>query len=234
MEEGNTVYDSRNDCNAIIETATNTIIAGCQNTVIPNDVTSIGDYAFVGCSNLTSITIPSGVTDIGYAAFSGCNNLVSITIPNSVMGIGESAFSRCSNLTSITIPNSVTSIGNWAFENCNSLTSVTVCNPTPVAINWNTFMNRPSVTLYVPAGSKPAYEAADYWKDFNIEIDGSTVESGDANGDGEIDILDASMIMYYIMGRYPALNQGWADINKDGEVDILDATIIVYYSLGRY
>ena len=128
VESGNTKYDSRNNCNAIIETATNTLIAGCQNTIIPNSVTSIGDYAFHGCDSLKSITIPNSVTSIGDNAFEYCSSLTSVTIGNSVTSIGYDAFSGCNSLTSVTIPNSVTSIGGYAFFGCDSLTSVTIGN----------------------------------------------------------------------------------------------------------
>ena len=87
-------------------------------------VTCIGDYAFVDCTGLNSITIPNSVTSIGNYAFSGCTGLTSITIPNSVTSIGNYAFYKCTGLTSITIPNSVTSIGYGAFEGCTGLTSV--------------------------------------------------------------------------------------------------------------
>ena len=88
--------------------------------------TSIGDYAFDGCSGLTSITIPDSVTSIGDYAFQGCSGLASVTIPDSVTNIGDSAFYGCSGLTSVTIPDSVTSIGSSAFRGCNSLTSITI------------------------------------------------------------------------------------------------------------
>ena len=91
-------------------------------------LTSIGEYAFEECSNLTSITIPNSVTSIGSYAFSGCSGLTSVTIPNSVTFISSYAFSYCSGLTSVTIPNSVTSIGDDAFWGCSGLTSITIPN----------------------------------------------------------------------------------------------------------
>mgnify|MGYP003288517138 CR=1 FL=1 len=89
--------------------------------VIPNSVTSIGNYAFEDCSNLTSIDIPSSVTSIGNSAFAGCSSLTSIEIPEGVTSIGEYAFYNCRSLTSIEIPNSVTSIGEKAFNECKNL-----------------------------------------------------------------------------------------------------------------
>ncbi|MBR6648096.1 MAG: leucine-rich repeat domain-containing protein, partial [Bacteroidaceae bacterium] len=119
VSKDNPVYDSRDNCNALIETATNTIIRGCENTVIPNSVTTIGKGAFRRCSALTNVTIPNSVTSIGDYAFYFCDALTGITIPNSVTCIGEAAFSNCSALTSITV-----SKDNPVYDsrdNCNAI-----------------------------------------------------------------------------------------------------------------
>ena len=128
VESNNKVYDSRDNCNAIIETRTNTLIVGCKNTILPHNLTSIGLQAFAGCDGLISITIPNSVTSIGEGAFVGCVGLSSMTIPNSVTSIGERAFGECVGLTSITIPNCITSIGVGVFQNCKTLTNVIIPN----------------------------------------------------------------------------------------------------------
>lgn len=128
VDAENPVYDSRDNCNAIIHTESGALIAGCAKTVIPSGVTSIGGKAFSGCSGLTSVTIPNSVTSIGESAFSGCSGLTSIIIPNSVTSIGNCTFQYCMGITSVTIPNSVTNIGYNAFWVCTSLTSVNIPN----------------------------------------------------------------------------------------------------------
>lgn len=126
VDSANTVYDSRDNCNAIIDTSTNTLIAGCKNTVIPNTVISIGNNAFYYRKGLTSITIPNSVTSIGEAAFSGCTGLTSIIIPDNVVSIGRQAFNGCSSLTSVTIGSGVTSISDYTFNGCSRLTSIII------------------------------------------------------------------------------------------------------------
>ena len=128
VEKGNPVYHSDGSC--LIKTKSGELIAGCKSSRIPTDgsVASIGDWAFYGCSGLTSITIPSSVTSIGDSAFEDCNGLKSIDIPNGVTSIGDCAFYGCSGLTRIDIPNSVTSIGWQVFEGCSGLTSITIPN----------------------------------------------------------------------------------------------------------
>ena len=120
----NNTYDSRKNCNAIIHTATNTLIAGCKNTIIPDTVSQIGNGAFAGCEGLSSISIPDSVKNIGSSAFSGCDGLTSITIPDSVTHIGDEAFWGCSGLRSITIPATVAHIGNRTFYSCNALSEI--------------------------------------------------------------------------------------------------------------
>jgi hypothetical protein len=99
VDESNPIYDSRDNCNGIILTADDSLIFGCKTTLIPNSVTSIGDYAFAGCSSLTSIIIPHSVTRIGKSAFDRCDSLTSIEIPSSVIYIEIYAFGSCENLT---------------------------------------------------------------------------------------------------------------------------------------
>ena len=169
VEGGNPNYDSRNNCNAIIETQTNTLLYGCMNTIIPNSVTSIGERAFYYCSGLTSIEIPNSVTSIGNEAFSYCDYMTSIEIPNSVTSIGEGAFFSCSGLTSIEIPNSVTSIGNYAFSWNLHLRSIK-CHAVdvPVTATYAFYYCPEDMTIQVPEGSVALYQAAQPWSNYNV------------------------------------------------------------------
>lgn len=131
VDSANTVYDSRNNCNAIIRTSDDTLLVGCQNS-IPNTVKQIYDDAFYGHAELTSITIPNSVTYISYAAFGFCTGLTSVTIPNSVTKMHYGVFVGCSNLTSVIMS------GTWYVstdKNATSGTTVSVTNATTNAEN---------------------------------------------------------------------------------------------------
>ena len=154
VDSNNSTFDSRNNCNAIISTSNNVLIVGCKNTVIPNTVTTIGAYAFNGCSGLTSITIPNSVTYIGECGFHKCTGLTSVAIGTGLTSLGNASFKNCTALTSITIPNNVTSIGHSVFDSCTKLASITSLATTAPTITSSTFQNvKTGGTLYVPTGS---------------------------------------------------------------------------------
>ena len=149
VDANNTVYDSRDNCNAIIQTSTNKILYGCSNTVIPSGVTSIGTEAFSNYSNLTTIEIPNTVTQILSYAFSSCTGMTSIDIPISVTSIADNAFKSCTGLTDVTV--------HWT-----DLQGVTT--------SANAFYNvtLSSVNLHVPYGTKAMYESDEPWNSFTI------------------------------------------------------------------
>jgi len=149
VNSNNTTYDSRNNCNAIIETATNKLIAGCRNSTIPNTITSIGNNAFSHCTGITNIIIP-----------------------NSVTSIGEYAFYMCSGLASVTIGNSVTTIGQNAFNGCSGLTSVTIEATIPPTLMSNAFGNNASGRkIYVPAANVDTYKTTNGWSSYASYIE---------------------------------------------------------------
>lgn len=119
VDSDNPVYDSRDNCNAIIKTANNKIIAGCQNTIIPNSVTVIGNGAFYGCNSLTSVTIPNSITTIEVQAYAYCLGLISVHIGKSVTFIDEDAFGHCTSLSSITVDGNNSKYDSR--DNCNAI-----------------------------------------------------------------------------------------------------------------
>ena len=186
VSNDNPIYDSRNNCNAIIETASNTLILGCKNTIIPNDVTCIGAYAFNGCTGLTSIEIPHAVTKISTCAFYGCKNL-----------------------TLVNIPNNVATIGSYAFYYCYSLSSVISEIEEPYTFGDKAFNNISSkCTLMVPQGTKNAYIEKGWtedvfkggvygvddiiFKDANVKA--ICIANWDTNSDGELSISEAASV----------------------------------------
>ena len=136
VSEGNTVYDSRNNCNAVIETETNTLVAGCAGTSIPKSVTKIGRIAFWERVGMTSIIIPKSVTEIGESAFEGCKDLSEIVIPPSVTIIDRNLFEDCTNLTRVVLPKTLTKIKEKAFYGCTNLTEIVIPNSVTEIEDW--------------------------------------------------------------------------------------------------
>ena len=128
VDSDNTIYDSRENCNAIIETGTNKLHICCPVSVIPNSVIAIGDFVFANRIDLDSITIPQGVTALGEYVFQSCTSLKSVIIPSSVLQIGKGAFAGCSALTNIQLPIGLASVEDYTFNNCSALVSIVIPN----------------------------------------------------------------------------------------------------------
>jgi hypothetical protein len=160
------------------------------NITIPNSVTNIGNGCFANCESLSNVTIPNSITKIGESTFNECSGLISVTIPSSVTFIGKHAFNFCCNLTTIRIPYTVTTIEEQAFSQCQSLTSFHSNPSIPPYLPLGMFygVNKTTCTLYVPTGSKAAYQQADIWSEFlNIEEEITNTQTLSVN-DLKIDV----------------------------------------------
>lgn len=165
VDENNRTYDSRNNCNAVIETATKTLMIGCQSTIIPKGITSIAERSFQSCEKLDSIKIPYGVTSIGDYAFAYCNDLVYVEIPNSVQTIRYGAFNECYNIQTVVSK---------------------IKDPESMNMDWAFSGTTGSATLFVPKGSKQAYQNKYGWSDFYYieEMEGDPLTAPTLTYDG--------------------------------------------------
>lgn len=138
------------------------------NLTIPSSVSEIKDFAFTGSTGLHSVTFHSDVTSIGSQAFKNCTHLSALNIPSTMASIGEYAFENCSGMTSLTLPSNMSSISHGVFYNCTGLTEIHVgATVPPVIAGSTTFGNVPTaIPVYVPLGSAPSYQAAQYWSRF--------------------------------------------------------------------
>ena len=205
----NPVYDSRDNCNAIIETASNTLITGCKNTSIPSSIKFIGNYAFYACTSLASFTIPK-----------------------SIISIGDNAFSDCSGLTSLTIPNTLDSIGYRAFCYCSSLKDVYcyINDPSTLSIGNEVFYNSglyDDRTLHVPVGSLEAYLEDTKWsRYFGAIVDDPL--TCDVNADGWVSIADVTALIDMVLrGDVSVADNPAADVNGNGIINIADVVELI-------
>lgn len=158
VDEANPYFDSRENCNAIISTADNCLLMGCNNTTIPQSVQKICQNAFEG-SGIQSITIPDNVIDFGEGIFDECKNLASVVLPNSMTFIPDVMFSNCESLSSITLPNTITSIGVSSFNHCYNLTQIQIPDGV-TTIGARAFRHTGLQILYTPKSLESIGESA--------------------------------------------------------------------------
>ena len=210
VDPANAVFDSRDNCNAIMKKSNNQLVVGCKNTVIPSTALSIWDHAFRECEGLTSIYIPENIHYIYSNAFCGCAALTSVNIPSQVEKIYYCSFQDCSSLTSITLPSGVTEIQTLAFYGCSSLSEMTLLSTNPPTVGENAF-------AYVDK-TIPVYVPCDYMTDY-YDINGTGTWGGFTNFIA-IDCEQQSEVI--------ALHEGWNWWAPKGEMyfadlgDILD------------
>jgi hypothetical protein len=239
VADGNEKYDSHGGCNAIIETATNTLVVGTPATVIPTDVTIIGNYAFNNMGRLTAMTIPEGVTTIGERAFATCQQLKEIKLPSTVTSIGANAFNYCDGMTKVTLGSGLTSIAKGVFGECKKVEDV-YCYADPEALTWSDYADSKTFKTDKTTKFHVAPDVIDAWTtkfpepNFIFVGDLNKVVNGDVNGDGDVDIADAVCIVNYVVGKPNTnFNDAAADVNGDGDIDIADAVYIVNIVVGK-
>ena len=230
VDPANKIYDSRDNCNAIIETRTGTLIVGCNNSTVPNGVRIIDGVAFMDCDQIVNIELPSSLFAIYNAAFYNCPSLKSIIVPEGVEYIGMEAFRDCTSLTSVILPSTlqkegIDNLGTFCFYGCYNLKDVTCFALTPPVIgpfargafDPSTYQN---ATLHVPFEALARYKVASDWHNFK-----NIMAIGDINGDGKLGINDVSELIGQLMadGEQPA----YCDVNGDGQVTIVDVTALI-------
>lgn len=215
VESGNPAYDSRGNCNALMETQTNTLLAGCKNTVIPDGTEIIGTSAFHYCTGLKRIVIPEGVTVINDQAFRQCYYLNHVTLPSTLDSIGNAAFDYTMNIDTVVCyaecPPSLED--QYAFE----------------LTGYNKYC-----ILYVPEGSVEAYKNTDYWSLFRFIFPiGYEIAHGDVNHDGVINISDVTDLIDLILNNGNSYYDPYSDIDGSHSVDITDVVQIIDYILSH-
>lgn len=182
VEDGNKKYDSRENCNAIVETATNSLVCGTENSTIPSTVTTIGGYAFAG-TGLKSLVIPEGITRIELSAFEGCENLKSVVLPSSLKTMGYSVFAK-TGLTSIVIPEGITSVPQSTFNGCKNLGSVTLPSTLEVIESYafsDSGLTSISIPKDVTSIDPSAFNSCDNLGTISVSSENKTFDSRNCN-----------------------------------------------------
>ncbi len=259
VESGNSVYDSRENCNAIIETSSNNMIRGCKNTMIPSTVTRIGSEAFCGCNGLTSVNIPSSVTSIGVSAFHDCSGLTSVVIPSSVTSIGIGAFQYCSGLTSIiSYITDVFKTGTVAFYGCDNATLYVpkgLVNTYQSTVDWNSIKKIEEIRIPLAMscnnkgkvkindgvqftndmGKVNVYDGADntfvFTPEENCELEQVLIDGVDVTKSAKNNQLITKV--HEGSKMIVTFSKSSGDMNGDGMVNISDVVALVNLILGQ-
>jgi len=191
-------------------------------------VTEIGNYAFYGGTEFTSVNIPVGVTKIGTEAFRNCSGLTTVTLPEGVTTVGDNAFNTGRIIKNVTIPSTLYGFGNAPFGDM--LLSVAVTTDEPPLIGENAFPNRTRATLVVPQGSTAAYQEELFWQDFKTILE---YPGGDVNLDGDTNMVDVVDIVRFVVGTPSDMFiEMMADLDNSNSVNVADAVVLVNEIVG--
>ena len=192
----------------------------------------IGIKSFAECTGLAgALNLPSSIRSMNIGSFQGCTGITSLTINTGLREIPRQCFNRCSGLEVVNLPSDLESIDDLAFGSCDKLEKAII--PRSVTYISDTAFARSNPILYVYTGSYAHQYAVE--KNFSyVLIDGP--KTGDANGDGMVDILDSTEIQKFAAEMIELTDEQFelADINNDGFVDVIDALLVQEYVVGKY
>ena len=214
---------------------------------VPDGTRTIGREAFRGDYLLEHVAMPSSLIKIDGSAFTECSALSNVVVPTGVTVVENAAFNKCTSMTEAELPSTLTELGYNVFNSVPDLTSLTVKATTPPTCRtylnprtgeiYEPFMaaHYAQCTLYVPRGSKSAYQQANIWKKFTniVEVDFPTeVLRGDVNNDGHVNLGDVSALINYLLTQNASnINLEGADASQDGMVNVADVSALISYLL---
>ena len=214
VEDGNPYYNSRNNCNALIETATGNLIAGCYNTVIPSSVRTIGPWSFHHAVRLPEANIPEGVRVIGHSAFRECWSITKVTLPSTLDSIAELAFYYTTDIDTV---------------KCYAVNPPTLHDPYAFDVFWY----NSDAKLFVPAQSVEAYKTTDDWSQFKYIFPLECIgHFGDVDRNGITNISDVIDMINTVLNNVDFYDPFY-DCNMDNEVNVTDIIDVIDYLLNQ-